>query len=511
MAAYLLGIDIGTSGTKTVLFDTEGNTIASALEEYNLSQPQMGWAEQDPEDWWNAVHRTISLVIKKSGVESADIKGIGLSGQMHGLVMLDENNEVIRPSIIWCDQRTEKQCEKMTEVVGRERLIEITGNQAITGFTASKILWVMENEPENYAKTKHILLPKDYIRYKLTGAFATEVSDASGMQLIDIKERTWSKELLELLEIDEALLAPVFESYEVTGKVTEFTSELTGLAVGTPVVGGAGDQAAGAIGNGIIKEGTISSTIGTSGVVFAHTDKPVYDKHGRIQTFCHAVPGAWHVMGCTQGAGLSLKWFRDNFCHEEMSVADRMGIDPYVLMGNEAEKAEVGSNGLVYLPYLMGERTPHLDPYAKGVFFGLTPSHRRNEVIRSIMEGVTYSLRDCLELVNEMGIEIDHIRVSGGGSKSPLWRQLQADIFKNSVRTINSSEGPAFGVAILAGVGVGLYDSIEEACAKMITEKDITETREENTEKYDRMYDFFTKLYPVLKDSFKAHNDMCQM
>lgn len=510
MAVYLLGIDIGTSGTKTVLFDKEGHTIASALEEYPLYQPYLGWAEQEPEDWWNAVHRTISQVIKKANISPEDIKGIGLSGQMHGLVMLDENNEVIRPSIIWCDQRTEKQCAYMTEVVGREKLIDITGNPAITGFTASKILWVMQNEPENYKKTKCILLPKDYIRFKLTGEFATEVSDASGMQLIDIEKRNWSNELLELLDINKSLLAKVYESYEVTGHVTEFVSQLTGLEVGTAVVGGAGDQAAGAIGNGIIKEGIISSTIGSSGVVFAHTDRAVKDVEGRIQTFCHAVPGTWHVMGVTQGAGLSMKWFRDNFCDEEMSIADKMGIDPYELMGGEAEKSPVGAKGLVYLPYLMGERTPHLDPHAKGVFFGLTPSHRKNEMIRAIMEGVTYSLRDCLELIKGLGIPIENIRVSGGGSKSPLWRQMQADIFNNSVRTINSSEGPAFGVAILAGVGIGLYDSIEEACGEMIREKDITETLVDHVDKYNAIYGLYQKLYPMMKDGYKMHSEICE-
>ncbi|QUI22400.1 xylulokinase [Vallitalea pronyensis] len=502
---YLLGIDIGTSGTKTVLFDTKGKQVASALEEYGMAQPKAGWAEQNPEDWWHAVANTIKQVIDASGIEPDQIKGIGLSGQMHGLVLLDEHNQVIRPSIIWCDQRTQKQCDDMTAIVGRDKLIEITGNPAITGFTASKILWVKDNEPKNYERVHHILLPKDYIRLKLTGVYATEVSDASGMQLLDIEKRDWSDELLELLGIDRNLLAKVYESVEVTGGVTADVSQLTGLAKGTPVVGGAGDQAAGAIGNGIIAKGHVSATIGTSGVVFAHTDKPLKDPKGRIQTFCHALPGAWHVMGVTQGAGLSLRWYRDNFCTNEQHVAEDMGCDPYELMTKEAAQAEVGSKGLMYLPYLMGERTPHLDPYAKGVFFGIAPSHTKRDMIRAIMEGVTYSLRDCLTLIHDLGIETNTVRVSGGGSKSALWRQMQADIYDRPVTTIHASEGPALGVAILAGVGTGVFSSVEEACEQLIDYGEGIQPNTANHQRYMQFYTLYAKLYAQLKDTFKAH------
>lgn len=501
---YLLGIDIGTSGTKTVLFDKEGNTIASALGEYPMSQPKVGWAEQKAEDWWEATATTIKKVIEKSGVKSEDIKGIGLSGQMHGLVLLDKDNEVLRPSIIWCDQRTVKECEQITELVGAQRLIEITANPALTGFTASKIMWVKNNEPEVYSKVKKILLPKDYVRFMLTGAYATEVSDASGMQLLDIAKRNWSDEVLEKLGIDKSFLAPVYESQEVTGYVTEAVAKLTGLSVGTPVVGGAGDQAAGAIGNGIVKAGTISSTIGTSGVVFAYTDKVTIDPKGRVHTFCHAVPNTWHVMGVTQGAGLSLKWFRDNFCLEEKETAELMEVDPYELMNAQAERVVPGCDGLIYLPYMMGERTPHLDPLAKGVFFGLSARHTKRDMLRAVMEGVAYSLKDCMEIIKGMDIEVKEVRASGGGGKSKLWRQIQADLFNTEVVTINSSEGPALGVALLAGVGAGVYSTVEEACNTVIKVISKQEANKSNTEVYEKYYKIYQNLYPALKEQFKA-------
>jgi xylulokinase len=505
---YLLGIDIGTSGTKTVLFDKEGNTIASALGEYPMYQPKVGWAEQNPEDWWNATATTIKEVIIKSGVKAEDIKGIGLSGQMHGLVMLDADNKVLRPSIIWCDQRTSKECDQITELVGKERLIEITANPALTGFTASKILWVRNNEPQVYEKVKKILLPKDYVRFMLTGAFATEVSDASGMQLLDIANRNWSDEVLEKLSIDKSLLADVYESQEVTGHVTEEVAKLTGLAVGTPVVGGAGDQAAGAIGNGIVKPGVVSSTIGTSGVVFAYTDKVTIDPKGRVHTFCHAVPNTWHVMGVTQGAGLSLKWFRDNFCNSEKETAELMEVDPYELMNVQASKVTPGCDGLIYLPYLMGERTPHLDPLAKGVFFGLSARHGKRDMLRAVMEGVAYSLKDCMEIIKDMGIDVTEVRASGGGGKSKLWRGIQADLFNADVVTINSSEGGALGVALLAGVGAGVYSSVQEACETVIKVVSKQEAAAENVDIYEKYYTVYKNLYPALKEQYKAVADI---
>lgn len=500
--SFLLGIDIGTSGTKTVLFDEKGNTIASSTEEYPLFQPNIGWAEQDPEDWWKATWMTIKSVISKSGVSPQDIKGIGLSGQMHGAVLLDRESRVLRKAIIWADQRSALECDEITSAIGKERLIEITANPALTGFTASKILWVRKHEPEIYEKINKILLPKDYIRFRLTGEFATEVSDASGMQFMNIPERNWSGEVLEKLGIERSFLADLYESQEVSGKVNRRAAEQTGLAEGTPVVGGAGDQAAGAVGNGIVRSGVISSTIGTSGVVFAYSEEVSIDPKGRVHTFCHAIPNTWHIMGVTQGAGLSLKWFRDNFCIEEKRVAELMDVDPYVIMDREAEKVEAGCGGLIYLPYMMGERTPHLDPNARGVFFGLSAKHGKQDMSRAIMEGVTYSLRDCLEIIKEMKVPISEVRASGGGGKSKLWRKMQADVFNTDIATINSGEGPALGVALLAGVGAGIYDSVTQACEAAIKVKNIESADSDMNKKYNEFYKIYRQLYKSLKQDF---------
>jgi len=500
--AYVLGIDIGTSGTKTVLFDKEGTVLASSTVEYPLYQPENGWAEQEPLDWWNAVKSTVSKVISDSGVVAEEIKGIGLSGQMHGLVMLDKDNNVLRPSIIWCDQRTAKECEEIEAKVGRERLIEITANPALTGFTASKIMWVKNHQPEIYAKCAHILLPKDYIRFMLTGEYATEVSDASGMQLLDVPGRCWSDEVLEKLDIDKALLGKVYESPEVTGYVTEEASKATGLKVGTAVVGGAGDNAAAAVGTGVVKEGRAFTTIGTSGVVFAHSDKISIDPKGRVHTFCCAVPGAWHVMGVTQGAGLSLKWLRDTVCSPEIAEAEAQNKDPYYIMDKEAEKVTIGAERLLYLPYLMGERTPHLDPDARGVFFGLSAMHGRPHMIRAVMEGVSYSLMDCLSVFSEMGIYPDSMIACGGGGTSKLWRKMLADIYNCPISTIASKEGPALGVAILAMVGTGMYGSVEEACEAVIRPGTTQNPESENHDRYMKFYERYCALYPALKEEF---------
>ncbi|MDD3767085.1 MAG: xylulokinase [Eubacteriales bacterium] len=494
---YLIGIDIGTSGTKTVLFDLDGNVIASDTQEYPLFQPQIGWAEQDPNDWWRAVHTSIRNVVSKS--QADEVAGIGLSGQMHGLVMLDRDDNVLRRSIIWCDQRTQRECEEITQIIGDGRLIEITANPALTGFTASKIRWVQKNEPHIFEKAAKIMLPKDYIRYMLTGEFATEVSDASGMQLMDIGKRSWSDEILSKLQIDKGLLGKMYESCEVTGKLSQSAASLTGLKAGIPVVGGAGDQAASAVGNGIVMPGVVSSTIGTSGVVFASTDQIKIDPHGRVHTFCHAVPGKWHVMGVTQGAGLSLKWFRDNFCQEEIAVAGNMNIDPYVLMDQIAQTVKEGSEGIIYLPYLMGERTPHLDPKAKGVFFGLTAKHTKAHLLRAVMEGVTFSLKDCLEVLSELDIAPSQVRASGGGAKSRLWRQMQADVFQKEVVTTTSSEGGALGVAILAAVGAGIYKDVQEACTQLVKVKNSVAP---SSNAYRANYDKYKKIYQSLKDLF---------
>ena len=500
---YLIGIDIGTSGTKTVLFDELGTVICDALVEYPMYQPHNGWAEQQPGDWWQAVVDTLKQVTTKSGIDTAQIRGIGLSGQMHGLVMLDEKDQVIRPAIIWCDQRTAKECVEITEKIGAARLIEITANPALTGFTASKILWVRNNEPENYARCRKILLPKDYIRLMLTGEYATEVSDASGMQLLDIGGRCWSEEVLKKLEIDKSLLAPVYESPEVSGQISASAADLTGLKTGTPVVGGAGDNAAAAVGTGVVSDGQAFTTIGSSGVVYAHTSKMHIDPAGRVHTFCCAVPGCWHVMGVTQGAGLSLKWFRDTMCQSEMETASQMGVSPYYLMDREAEKVPIGANRLLFLPYLMGERTPHLDPDCRGAFFGLSAMHQKRDMIRAVLEGVSYSLRDCFEIISAMDTPIDVMRACGGGS-GPLWRQMLADVYNCDVSTIKSKEGPALGVALLAGAGTGVYKNVEEACSIAVLTKDAASPDAGRHKDYESYYQLYRSIYPSLKEHYKT-------
>lgn len=499
----VLGIDIGTSGTKTALFDEAGKLIADATFEYPLLSPQNGYAEQNPADWWNAVVSGVKAVLGKSGADAHGIKGIGLSGQMHGLVMLDKSDQVIRPAIIWCDQRTAAEAAEIEAKVGRAKLIEITANPAVTGFTAAKILWVKNHEPENYARCAHILLPKDYIRFMLTGEFATEVSDASGMQLLDVPKRRWSDEVLGILGIDGSLLAKVYESPEITGKVSGIASNLTGLAAGTPVVGGAGDNAAAAVGTGVVEDGKAFTTIGSSGVVFAHTSGIEIDKGGRVHTFCCAVPGAWHVMGVTQGAGLSVKWYRDHFCQAEMDTAEQMGVDPYCLMDTEAEAVPIGANRLLYLPYLNGERTPHLDPNARGVFFGLTVAHGKRDLLRAIMEGVTYSLLDCVNVMREMNISVSDMAACGGGGSSPMWRQMLADVYGCPVQTTANKEGPALGVALLAAVGAGIYSSVPEACRAVIKPERVQNPDAGASKKYDAVYAVYKSLYPDFKAGFE--------
>ncbi|MBQ2736821.1 MAG: xylulokinase [Clostridia bacterium] len=488
---YLIGIDVGTSGTKSVLFDTQGKEIASCTEEYPLYQPQNGWAEQKPEDWWNAVCKTLKYL--GSMATEGEICGIGISGQMHGLVMLDENNEVIRNSIIWCDGRTTEECKEIEEIIGHDRLMEITCNPALEGFTAGKIRWVQKHEPENYARCKHILLPKDYIRFMLTGEYATEVSDASGMQLLDISARCWSREVCEKLDIDMSLLAKVYESPEATGYVTEDAAQKTGLKAGIVVAGGAGDNAAAAIGAGVCKTGKAFTTIGTSGVVFAHTDKPVFDKNGRIHTFCCAVPGKWHVMGVTQAAGLSVNWFRNTLARDVS----------YKELDNQCEEIKIGSDKLIYLPYLMGERTPILDVNSRGVFFGLSAMHTRAHMARAVMEGVSYSLYSCVELLKDLDIDVSDMVACGGGGKSKLWKKILADVYGIDVKTLVSPECAALGVAILGGVAAGVFASVEEGCDICVAEKEKTEYESSRHEEYMKFYGLYSKLYPALKDSFK--------
>lgn len=500
---YLLGIDIGTSGTKTVLFNTIGEAVASHLYEYPLYQPQNGWAEQEPEDWWQGTVGGIRQVLIKSGVDAKDIAGIGLSGQMHGLVMLDEYGNVLRKSIIWCDQRTSKQVEYMNEVIGEQKLIAITANPALTGFTAAKILWVKKNEPEIYSRCAHILLPKDYIRYRLTGDFATEVSDASGMQLMDVAKRDWSAEILSLLGIERRLLGKMYESQEVTGVLHLRAGEETGLLAGTPVVGGAGDNPAAAIGTGIVKQGKAFTTIGTSGVVYVVSDQIAIDKLGRVHTLCASVPGKWTVMSCTQAAGLSLQWLRNVVCSEEKQKAEIKKVDPYDIMTEEAQNVPIGADGILYLPYLMGERSPHPDPDCRGTFFGLSAIHERPHLIRAVMEGVSYSQLECVDVFRQMGVPIADMMVCGGGGRSPFWRQMLADMFNCPVCTISEEQGPAFGAAILAGVGTGIYTSLEDACDRLISKKTTQHPIEENTVLYEKYFRLYKKLYLDLYESFK--------
>ena len=502
---YLIGIDLGTSATKTVLFDEKGSIISSSSCEYPLYQPHNGWAEQNPEDWYNAAISTLKTVITDSGVNNKDIVSLGISGQMHGLVMLDENCSVLRPSILWCDQRTGKECDELTEKLGRDTLISITANPALTGFTASKILWVKNNEPEIFDKCRHILLPKDYLRFRLTGEFATEVSDASGMQLLDVPNRKWSDVMINALGIKEEYLAKVYESPEITGYINIETSEKTGLSVKTSVVGGAGDNAAAAVGMGVVTEGKAFTTIGTSGVVFAHTYNPVIDPKGRVHTFCCAVPGAWHVMGVTQGAGLSMQWFKNNFCYEESKQAENENKDVYQITDEKAKSITIGCDKLIYLPYLMGERTPHLDPDCRGIFFGISAMHTKAHFIRAIMEGVTYSLYDCLLVLKEMGISPLSMLLCGGGSKSKLWKSIICDTFALPVETSKSSEAPALGAAILAAVGSGIYESVKIACDNMIsTDSSVIYPESSNTQNYHAHHNIYTSLYSSLKNNYKS-------
>ena len=503
---YYAGIDIGTTGTKTVLFDKNGNAVASAYREYPLYQPQNGYVEQDPADWWNAVCNTLTEVT--SHIFAKDIAGVGISGQMHGLVMLDDNGNVLRKSIIWCDQRTQNECEEIEHTVGKDKLISITASPALTGFTASKILWVKNNEPQLFSKCAHILLPKDYIRYMLCNTFATDVSDAGGMQLFDIKNRRFSEELCHLLGIDTAMLGKVYESHEITGFITEKAAKLTGLMPGTPVVGGAGDNAAAAIGTGTVCDGECFATIGTSGVVFCHTKGYNVDPSGRAHSFCAAVKNEWHMMGVTQAAGLSLKWFRDNCCGDADNLAKERGLSAYQYLDSIAKESGIGANKLLFLPYLMGERTPHLDPNARGVFFGLSAIHKKGDMVRAILEGVGFSLRDALEVLKENGVSINRITVCGGGAKSNLWCSILADIFGMDVCTLSITEGPALGAAILAMVGTGEYKDVQTAAKNIIRPRQVYRHSPQNAEKYDQLYQLYKSLYQKLKTAFNVLSDI---
>jgi xylulokinase len=491
----LLGIDVGTGGTRAIVVGEDGHIVASATEEHApFASPRTGWAEQDPRDWWRACGKAVRLAIERSGVGADDIGCVGLSGQMHGSVLLDERDEVVRPALIWCDQRTDEQCRAITEKVGAERLIELTSNPALTGFTLPKLLWVRDHEPELWGRVGTVLLPKDYARLRLTGERATDVADASGTLLFDVTNRRWSAEMLDAVGMDERLLPRVFESPEVTGRVTAEGAAETGLRKNTPVVAGGGDQAAGAVGMGIVRPGAVSATIGTSGVVFAATDRPSLDPRGRVHTFCHAVPGRWHVMGVTQAAGLSLRWFRDTF-----GAGEDDGRDPYDRLSEEAANVPPGADGVLWAPYLMGERTPHLDPRARAALVGLAASHGRGHVVRAILEGVAFSLRDTLTIFAEMDVPVRTIRLGGGGARGTLWRQIQADVYGRAVELVEAEEGAAYGAALLAGVGGGVWPSVDAACDGVVRVAARVEPDPAAVAILNRQYGAFRALYPALR------------
>ena len=501
---YLIGFDIGTTSTRCILIDANGRLIASATSDYPMDTPGPGWAEQDPDNWWEATVTTIKEVIERSNVNPSYISAIGLSGQMHGSVFLDKKGKVIRPALLWCDQRTQAQCDSIYDIFGGElEFIKLSYNKALTGFTAPKILWLREVEPENYKKLDKILLPKDYIRYKLSGTFATEVSDASGTILMDIAKRTWSDTILEGLSINKDILPPVYESSKITSQVSEEAAKITGLASGTPIVGGAGDQAGGAVGSGIVEEGIISDCLGTSGVVFAHTGKPSYDPGGRLHCFCHAAEDAWHLMGVTLAAAGSYKWYYDTFGVSPDISKTYPDLSGYELLNKQAEEATPGCQGLIFLPYLSGERTPYADPYARGVFFGLSYIHDQTHFARSVLEGISYSQYDCLNLMKDLGITSNKVVLFGGGARSKLWRQIISDIFDTRIVTLNVEEGPSYGAAILAGVGAGIYKNVKEATDKFIKEDIEIDPIAENVSKYAKYYKVYQSLYSSLKGDFE--------
>jgi xylulokinase len=497
---YLIGIDIGTTGARTGIFRTTGQAVTSAFRSYETRHPQLRWAEQDPSNWWQAVVSSLREVM--AGISPQSIKGIGISGQMHGLVLLDKHHRVLRPAIIWSDQRTDEQCRWITERVGKDKLIELACNPALPGFTAPKLLWVRDNEPQVYRNISTLLLPKDYIRFRLSGEVMTEISDAAGSLFFDVVNRRWSEAILSSSGIPREWLPPCVESVDLCGRVTREAAEEANLREGTPIVGGGADNACAAVGSGIVTEGLASSSIGTSGVIFAHSDSVKCDPRHRVHTFNHSVPFKWYLMGVMQAAGLSLRWLRDNFFAREREREERAHRDVYELMTEEAAQAPPGCQGLIFLPYLQGERTPHLDPYARGVFFGITPHHSRAHIIRAVMEGVAYGLKDSLDIVEEQQLRVVQVRLAGGGARSALWRQIQADVFGREVVTTGVEDAAAFGAALLAGVGVGVYASCEEACSNTVGIKDRIPPIPGNIPRYQDYHQLYGKLYHDLKQRY---------
>ena len=490
---YFLGIDTSTTSSKALIIDEHGEVIAVASSPHTLQTPRPLWSEQDPREWWEAVSASIRSVLEKAGIGGESIGAIGLTGQMHGLVLLDEAGNVLRPAILWNDQRTQSQCDEIHQVIGKEKFIQITGNVALTGFTAPKILWVKENEPDVFARAKHVLLPKDYVRHKLTGLYAMDKADGAGTVLFDLQARDWSEEVLSALEIPRAWMPKTFEGTEFTGIVNEEAASLTGLKVGTPVAAGGGDQAAGAVGVGAVEPGVIALTVGTSGVVFATTPSALIEPEGRLHAFCHAVPGMWHFMGVMLSAAGSLQWYRD-------MLAPNVSFDDLL---KEAELIPAGSEGLQFLPYLSGERTPHPDPLARGAFIGLTLRHSRAHLTRAVLEGVAFGLKDGFRLIQDAGLgAITQVRASGGGTKGALWRQILASVLEAELVTVNTTEGGAYGAALLAGVGAGAWSDVLSACRECIKITGSTQPDPTQMDAYRKSYMIYQELYPALKASF---------
>lgn len=505
MEPLLIGIDVGTTGTKVLVTEADGAVVSAALREYPLSTPRPLWSEQDPRDWWEATQAALRDALDATPESRVRIACIGLTGQMHGLVLLDGRGDVLRPAILWNDQRTGAECSAITERVGRERVLALTGNPVLPGFTAPKIEWVRRHEPEVFARIAHVLLPKDYVRYRLTGELHSDVADASGTSLFDVGARAWSEEMLAALDVPRAWMPEVHESPDICARTLALES--CGLRAGVPVVAGAGDQAAQGVGAGILEEGLVSATFGTSGVVFAASDEYRVDPLGRLHAFCHAAPGKWHLMGCVLSAGGSLRWFRDSLCAADAERAQREGVDPYEALVAEAAATPPGAEGLLFLPYLTGERTPHPDPLARGAFVGLTLRHGRPHLTRAVLEGITYAMRDSLELMRELGVTPDEVRASGGGAKSPIWRQLMADVFGCSIVNSSVDHGAAHGAALLAGVGAGAFASVEEAAREGIRWGAPVGPNREAAEAYESAYRRYGLLYPALRDSFHAAAD----
>ena len=487
---YVLGIDVGTGGTRAVLVDRDGAIASSATcEHVPFASPHTGWAEQDPHDWWQAAGSAIRAVL--SNVSGAKVSCVGLAGQMHGAVLLDEKDEVLRPALIWCDQRTQAQCDWLNSRLGAQRIIELTCNPALANFTLTKLLWVRDSEPQIWERFRRVLLPKDYVRLRMTGAHAMDVADASGTLMLDVAQRRWSEEMMAAAGLPLSCLPKLYESPEICARVSEAGAAHTGLKPGTPVVAGAGDQAGGAVGMGIVRAGAVSATIGTSGVVFAATDSPAMDVKGRVHTFCHAVPGRWHVMGVTQAAGLSLHWLRD--------LLKNSGDLSYDELTHEAAAVPAGSDGVLWAPYLMGERTPHLDPNARGTLTGLVANHTRGHVVRAVLEGVAFSLKDTFTIFEEMKIPVTSIRLGGGGARSPLWRQIQADAYGRDVEIVAAEEGAAYGAAILAGVGAKAWGTVEQACDAVVRVAKRIAPNPKDSATMQTAYRSYRQIYPALR------------